>query len=89
MASSTSSPEAGAGRGAGRLAGAARDCSQAAHTGDPFALPEFLQRTETVLVSAPEAFPALVPGSDFKSDEECGDAVLAGSIPVRFRLRNP
>jgi hypothetical protein len=37
------------------------------------------------LVSAAEAFPALVPGSDFKSDEECGDAVLAGSIPVRFR----
>jgi hypothetical protein len=27
----------------------------------------------------------LVLGSDFKSDEECGDAVLAGSIPVRFR----
>jgi hypothetical protein len=27
----------------------------------------------------------LVPGSDFKSDEECGNAVLAGSIPVRFR----
>jgi len=32
-----------------------------------------------------EAFPALVPGSDFKSDGECGDAVSAGSIPVRFR----
>ena len=34
---------------------------------------------------APEAFPALVPGSDFKSDGERGDAFPAGSIPVRFR----
>ena len=33
----------------------------------------------------PEAFPVLVPGSDFKSDGNCGDAIPAGSIPVRFR----
>ena len=66
-----------------------RDCSQAAHTGDPFALPEFLQRAEDAVESEAEAFPALVPGSDFKSDEECGDAVLAGSIPVRFRHSAP
>ena len=33
----------------------------------------------------PEAFPELVPGSDFKSDGERGDAFPAGSIPVRFR----
>ena len=30
-----------------------------------------------------------MPGTDFKSDEECGDAVLAGSIPVRFRHVTP
>src|SRR5262245_23269605 len=34
-----------------------------------------------------EAFPRLVPGSDFKSDGGCGDALPAGSIPVRFRPR--
>ena len=37
------------------------------------------------VASTAEAFPVLVPGSDFKSDGECGDAVPAGSIPVRFR----
>ena len=37
------------------------------------------------VLSSAEAFPRLVPGSDFKSDERRGDASLAGSIPVRFR----
>lgn len=46
-----------------------RDCSQSAHRGDPFALPEFLQRSETALESEMEAFPVLVPGSDFKSTD--------------------
>ncbi len=32
-----------------------------------------------------EASASLVRASDFKSGEGCGDTLLAGSIPVRFR----